>query len=251
MTALLNFFPPVIAHRGASAYAPENTIVAFTKAAQLDIKWIEFDVMQAACGEAIVFHDETLDRTTNERGPVGDHPYAYLAALDAGAWFDMRFAGEKIPTLKQALEFLVNTKMSANVEIKPLPGQEKSTAIRALQAVSAYFPQPNPAILFSSFSIESLQALRDSSPNCLLGLLLHDWESRWQTVCQSLQCISVHVNEEIMTRDAAQEIKSMGKYLLCYTVNNPKRAMELYSWGVDAVFSDVPDKIVKALQLTK
>lgn len=246
--ASLNFYPPVIAHRGASAYAPENTLVAFTKAAQLGVKWLEFDVMLAACGKPIIFHDETLDRTTNAFGDISQYSNAYLQSLDAGFWFDPRFSGEKIPTLQQTLEFLSNTKMCANVEIKPLPGQEKSTAIHAFNEVMTYFPQPHSSILFSSFSIESLQCLRKLSPDCFLGLLLHEWEPNWQTVCESLQCVSVHVNEEIMTREAAQRIKDMGKFLLCYTVNNPMRAIELYSWGVDAVFSDAPDKILQALK---
>ena len=93
--AQLQFLPPVIAHRGASAYAPENTLAAFVKAAQLGIRWIECDVMQAACGEVIIFHDETLERTTNGKGDVDRYPYSYLQSLDAGSWFDPIFSGEK------------------------------------------------------------------------------------------------------------------------------------------------------------
>jgi glycerophosphoryl diester phosphodiesterase len=245
--ASLEFFPPIIAHRGASAYAPENTMAAFTKAAQLDIKWLEFDVMLTAVGEPIVFHDDTLDRTTNGSGDVGRYPYSILRTFDAGAWFDTRFSGEQIPTLKSVLEFLQNTKMSANVEIKPLPGQDEKTAIRALAEISTYFPSSSSSILFSSFSVKALQTLRAHSAECLIGLLLHEWESDWQYISESLNCVSIHVNEEIMTREKAQEIKSMGKKLLCYTVNQPVRALELYSWGVDAVFSDAPDRILKVL----
>lgn len=250
MITFPKFSPPVIAHRGASAHAPENTIIAFTKAVQLGIKWIEFDVMLANCGEPIIFHDETLERTTSKCGNISDYSYAYLRSLDAGSWFDLRFAGEKIPTLKQGMEFLQNTRISANVEIKPLPGQDEKTALYALNEISKYFPQPNLSILFSSFSIESLKCLRKHSPSCYLGLLLHEWETGWQDHCDMLQCISVHVNEEILTPESAKIIKSMDKLLLCYTVNDPKRAIELYSWGVDAVFSDVPDKILMALQET-
>lgn len=246
MTNMPYFNPPVIAHRGASAYAPENTMIAFTKAAQLGIKWIEFDVMQAACGESIIFHDETLDRTTNGSGNVGSYPYAYLRTLDAGAWFDPQFSGEQIPTLKHVIDFLRNTKLSANVEIKPFPGQEESTVKSVLKEITPHFPQPNPAILFSSFSVETLQFLRKYSPHCLLGLLLDEWRPDWQEICESLQCVSVHVNEKIMTSEMARKIKSMGKTLLCYTVNDTTRAKELYSWGVDAIFSDNPNKILKS-----
>lgn len=246
MTQLLNFIPPVIAHRGASGYAPENTMVAFTLAAQLGIKWLEFDVMLAADQQPIIFHDETLDRTTNKKGDIGIHTTPYLRALDAGVWFHSKFSGEKIPTLQQVAEFLLDSRMRANVEIKPLPGQEEMTAVKALNVISQYFVQPHPSILFSSFSVPALRHLRKHSPDCLIGLLLHEWEPNWQSICDELNCVSVHVNQEIMTQEAAQEIKAMNRALLCYTVNDPARALELYSWGVDAVFSDFPDKIAKA-----
>jgi glycerophosphoryl diester phosphodiesterase len=248
MTTALHFNPPVIGHRGACAYAPENTIAAFTKAAQLGVKWVEFDVMQAADGELIIFHDELLDRTSNGHGEVYRYPYPYLYSLDAGSWFNIAFSGERIPTLRAVMEFLQNANMSANVEIKALPGHEEQIVKRVLHDLQPYLAAGNIQFLFSSFSIIALTFLRQYSPQCQIGLLLHEWEPDWQRISQSLNCISVHVNQGIMSATAAQEIKNMNKMLLCYTVNNPIRAHELYSWGVDAVFSDAPDKIIKSLQ---
>lgn len=243
----LIFNPPVIAHRGASFYAPENTFAAFTKAVQLGIKWIEFDVMQAACGEPIIFHDETLDRTTNGQGDVNTHPYAYLQTLDAGVWFHPIFSGERIPTLKQILPFIRETHIGANIEIKGLPGQEETLVPRILHEVRQFFSLSDPHILFSSFSLKELHCLRKHAPDCNIGLLLHEWEPHWQDHSNALQCVSIHVNHEIMTAQAAHMIKQMNKSLLCYTVNTPERATELYSWGVDAVFSDAPDKIASKI----
>ena len=238
---LPDFIPPVIAHRGASAYAPENTLVSFTKAAQMGSRWIEFDVMLSADREVIVFHDETLARTTNGEGRVGDYPYSYLRTLDAGSWFAPEFSGERIPTLDLVAQFLIQTKMSANVEIKPLPGQDRETARRALEEIAKFFPHQDSTILFSSFSVEALQQLREISSDCLLGLLMHEWRDDWQSICDSLGCVSVHVGQKIMTMKMAETIKSTGRKLLCYTVNDPVRAKELFSWGVDAIFSDVPN----------
>lgn len=238
----LQFQPPVIAHRGASAYAPENTLIAFTKAAQLGIKWIEFDVMQAACGEPIIFHDETLERTSNGKGEVGDYPYAQLCKLDAGAWFDPIYSNEVIPSFKHIINFLQETQLSANVEIKALPETEEQLIKRVLIELKNA-SLPHSTILFSSFSISALHHLRKYASRCLLGLLLHEWEEDWQAISESLQCVSVHVNHEIMTAARAKEIKAINKKLLCYTVNDRARAQELFSWGVDAVFSDVPDQI--------
>lgn len=241
---LVDFDPPVIAHRGASYYAPENTLSAFVKAAQLGIRWVEFDVMQTSCGELVVFHDKSLRRTTNGFGRIHQRPYAYLQTLDAGAWFGPLFAGERIPTLVQVVEFLQRAKMCANVEIKPLVGNEMKF-IQCLFAKLAPFSQMiDKHLLFSSFSFDVLSALREFSDDCMIGMLLSRWRGGWQELCEALNCMSVHVAEEIMTPYAAEHIKAMDKKLLCYTVNEIQRAQELYGWGVDALFSDAPDRLL-------
>lgn len=240
----LKFAPPVIAHRGASAYAPENTMAAFTKAVQLGIKWIEFDVMLTADREPIIFHDELLNRTTNGKGDVDHFSYAYLRTLDAGRWFNPTFSGERIPSFQQVIDFIYMTNISANIEIKPLPGDEEQLALRILETLSQFTQPSQSTLLFSSFSFAALRCLRHYAPDCAIGLLLHEWEPGWEDVCTELQCVSIHVNECIMTSAAAHEIKRLGKSLICYTVNDPVRAKELYSLGVDAVFSDAPDRIV-------
>ncbi|OGT56899.1 MAG: hypothetical protein A3F14_01500 [Gammaproteobacteria bacterium RIFCSPHIGHO2_12_FULL_43_28] len=244
MKNTLTFQPPVIAHRGASAYAPENTMSAFTKAVQLGIKWIEFDVMLAACGEMIIFHDETLDRTTDGKGEVYRFPYSYLHTLDAGKWFAPTFSGEKIPTFSEVMTFLEETSIYANVEIKPAPGQDKELVLRLVEEIETHFKHLKSKLLFSSFSAKSLRYLRKRMPEANIGLLLHHWKRHWAATSDKLKCIAIHVNHEILTPDAARNIKDMGQSLLCYTVNNPARAAELFSWGVDAVFSDAPDKIL-------
>jgi glycerophosphoryl diester phosphodiesterase len=241
----LNFNSPVIAHRGASAYAPENTMAAFMKAAQLGIKWVEFDVMLSALEEPVIFHDDILERTTNGRGLINDYPYNYLSTLDAGRWFAPAFSGERIPLLRQLLVFLSEMQMFANVELKCLPGHEESIVKKTVAVVGSVLSKPFPTLLFSSFSFQIMYALRRHLPDALLGLLLEQWEPQWEQHCKDLDCVSIHVDELILTEEKAAKIKAMGKLLFCYTVNNPARAAELYSWGVDAVFSDVPDTILK------
>jgi glycerophosphoryl diester phosphodiesterase len=235
----LNFEPPIIAHRGASAYAPENTMAAFIKAAQLGMKWVEFDVMLTALGEPIVFHDETLERTTNGHGPVCDYSYAELRTLDAGRWFSPSYASEVIPLLQQVLSFLAEMQMNANVELKPLSGEEEKMVKSTFDVIQTIVAPPYSSLLFSSFSIETMYLLRQYFPDAMLGLLLHHWEPGWEKTCKELNCISVHVNHAILTEEKAAKIKAMGKVLLSYTVNDQERAMELYSWGVDAVYSDI------------
>lgn len=243
--AFFNFNPPVIAHRGASGYAPENTMLSFRKAAQLGIKWVEFDVLQSADGETIIFHDEILERTTNGQGEPQLKTFAELRHLDAGSWFDATCVGERIPSLREALAFFADAKMSLNIEIKPPSGQDEAVVRQTLLDVEPYLS--SMTILFSSFSLASLQCLKKLAPHSALGFLIHEWYTDWERDCQDLNCVSVHVYDEILNAKMTEKIKNMGKQVLCYTVNNPDRALELYSWGVDAVFSDVPDQIVAAL----
>ena len=233
----LKFLPPVIAHRGGSVYAPENTMIALSKAASFGASWVEFDVMLSACGETILFHDETLERTTNGVGLVADFPYAYLHTLDAGAWFDSRFAGECIPTLSQALIFLKEMGLSANIEIKPAKGQDERTVVRVLEVVERIVTDPH-SILFSSFSLIALRLLRRLLPSSQVGFLMDPWLKDWRGLCDELQCVSLHVNEAQLTAARVHEVKNAGLLLLSYTVNDPKRIKELLAWGVDAVFSD-------------
>jgi glycerophosphoryl diester phosphodiesterase len=241
------FNTPVIGHRGACAYAPENTLASFKKAIELGVTWIEFDVMQAACGELIIFHDETLERTTNGRGRIDQFSYSSLALLDAGAWFDSRYSGEQIPALQATLDLLYSSNLSMNIELKPLPGKEERLVKRLCEMISPYLQTMNHRLLFSSFSFQALHYLRQWIPNCHIGLLLHEWEPEWQRISQTLQCVSIHVNREIMTVEEAKKIKEMNTILLCYTVNDTNIAKWLYDIGVDAIFSDVPDQFLKKI----
>lgn len=240
--------PPVIAHRGASAYAPENTLAAFKKAHALGIRWVEFDVMQGSCGTPIIFHDERLERVTNGHGLVSDHAYSTLRTLDAGTWFDPAFQHEPIPTLIEVLTFIRDHDMCANIEIKAIPAQIPASVQRIITDVMQCFALNDRRILFSSFCMETLKVLRELAPQCHIGLLLHEWVPDWEVMCQTLDCVSVHVYEKILHPTEINRIKSMHKLLLSYTVNDAARAKALYSLGVDAVFSDYPDRILHMLQ---
>ncbi len=241
---ILQFQPPVIAHRGASSYAPENTMTAFTKAIQLGVKWIEFDVTLSADDVPVIFHDDKLERTTDGKGYIWSHPYSVLAKLDAGSWFDPMYSSERIPTLLEVLEFLGNYGVAANIELKSQPGHEEKLVKRILQDMAKLKSSPMPEqLLFSSFSIDALRYLRKYAPERQLGLLQHEWHHEWRSICTQLGCVSINVNKKILTPDFADEIKNMNMFLLVYTVNDPARARELYSMGVDAVFSDNPDII--------
>src|SRR3990167_2302278 len=103
---MLQFKQGVIAHRGASHLAPENTLASFIMASELPIEWVEFDVMLSKDQVPVVFHDDTLSRTTNGTGFIDQFTFDELRNLDAGSWFSSRFVGEKIPSLSEVIAFL-------------------------------------------------------------------------------------------------------------------------------------------------
>ena len=231
----------VIGHRGAAAYSPENTLASFEKALALGCRFIEFDVMLSADGEAFIFHDDYLKRTTNGRGQFGLVQAEYICTLDAGRWFSRRFSGEKIPTLVEAIEWLNANDMHANIEIKPYPGQTEQTTISTLTHINRYWPHDKPLPLVSSFDLDALTLCRSLSPEMPLGLLLDRWRNDWLKLAQDLHCVSVHLNRRYTTAARVEAIKKEGYVVYVYTVNRKRKALKLLDWGVDAVFSDYPD----------
>lgn len=231
----------LIGHRGACAYAPENTMVSFERAHALGCRWIEFDVMCSADNQPFIIHDDNLKRTTNGRGEVGLVESAYLEELDAGSWFSKKFKGEKIPHFKDILTWLANRDMQANIEIKPFPGTAEQTAVTVLTHIHQYWPQNKPFPLVSSFEWDALTLCRSIDPDIPLGLLLHEWDKEWLKKAQQLACYSVHFNRRILTAARVKEVKDQGYIVCAYTVNRKRLANKLFGWGVDAIFSDYPD----------
>ena len=119
--------PRVIGHRGAAAYAPENTLAGFRKAKALGCHWVEFDVRLTGDSQPVLLHDDRLERTTNGRGGISGLQLAAVRRYDAGNWFHSSFAGERVPTLEEALLLLAELGLGANVELKAVRGREAAT----------------------------------------------------------------------------------------------------------------------------
>jgi len=238
---LPEIIPPLIAHRGASRMAPENTLAAFRMAKVSGAKWVEFDVMLSADDEPMVFHDETLERTTFEIGKFSAYPRVHLAELDAGSWFDPVFRNEKITHLVQVLDLLHHYQLGANIEIKPVKGHEAKTAEIVLQTVLAARKRYILPVFFSSFSIATLHALRALSSSAPIALLLDKLHDGWQLLFEQLRCISLNVSDSLLTEETMANLKSFGHKIFVWTVNDPLRAIQLFDWGVDAIFSDSPE----------
>lgn len=235
--------PPVIGHRGAAAYAPENTLESIRTAAEMGVQWVEFDVKLTKDSVPILFHDETLDRTTNGSGLVAERTLDEIRDLEAGSWFSDGFAGIKIPTLEEAIDVLMQHNLGMNLELKPCPGREKETAEATLDLLSKVWDE-HDKILISSFQYVSLETAMDMAPDWARGLLLEtEWPDNWKELADYLDATTININGNTATRDMVEEIIDLEKPILAYTINDPLRARLLRSWGVDAVFTDDPDAI--------
>lgn len=235
---------PLIAHRGASAYAPENTFAAFEKALALQAKMIEFDVVLSKDGEPFIFHDTNLERTSNGKGEIGLVDKDYIQGLDAGSWFSRRFGAEKIPTLKALLQWVMDKDVQLNIEIKPAKNKIDETVIAVLSQINQYWPHERPLPLVSSFEIQALQLCRSLSPELPLGFLLHKWDKSCIDKARDLDCWSMHVNYKLLNMSRIQAIKAAGFQLFAYTLNKKSMAKKLLDSGVDALFTDYPDLLL-------
>lgn len=244
----MKFKPPkIIGHRGAAAYAPENTLEGIHTAADMDIDWVELDVKLTKDQVPIIFHDDTLDRTTNGTGNVADILYEDLRHLEAGSWFSDSFAGIRIPTLEEALEVLIDRNLGLNLEIKPCPGREKETAEVALDILSQIWDD-HERLLISSFSHVSMETALEMTSDWHRGLLLpEEWPENWAALAEYLKVSCVNINGNEVSREQVEDIVDLELPILAYTINDADRARILQGWGVDGFFSDAPDVIKEGL----
>jgi glycerophosphoryl diester phosphodiesterase len=238
--------PSVIGHRGAAGHAPENTLASFTKAAALGARWVEFDVRLTADGETVVFHDDTLERTTDGRGRVSDATLTRIKKLDAGRWFGKDFAGEPVPSLADALAGLERLGLGANIELKSDSdaAREAETGRIVAETLRALWPKALPAPVISSFRLPALKAAGDAAPEFPRALLVIELDRDWQRRAQDLSCVAVHCRERELTAQLARQVRDRGYGLRCFTVNDRARAKTLFGWGVESVFSDYPDRLL-------
>src|SRR5215470_6213239 len=233
--------PRLIGHRGACGLAPENTVASFRKAAELGVRWVEFDVHLSTDGVPVVIHDNTVNRTTSGRGAVAALTLAELQALDAGAWFERRFEGERVPTLEATVALLGKLGLGAVVEIKPSPGAEAATADAAVRLLLTRWPDHLPPPMVSSFRTAAIERAREVAPGIARALLVGRVRRGWQSDIDRLGCSALHADQRRLDATTVASVTRAGLPLFAYTVNDAARATELFRWGVAAVFSDRPD----------
>lgn len=236
-------WPRVLAHRCGGALAPENTLAGLEAAVRIGCRGVEFDIMLAADGVPVLIHDETLERTTDGHGRVAETSWEVLRRLDAGGWFGERFAGEPLPTLQEAATRCIELGLAVNLEIKPASGFEAETGrVAATVAHSSWRNAALPPLL-SSFSQTALRAAAEVAPALPRALLVEQIPADWLARCQRLGAVAMHVDHTFLDARTAAEVRAAGLWLACYTVNDPGRAVELFTWGVDCVITDYPGRV--------
>ena len=236
-------YPRHIAHRGAGKLAPENTLAAFRHGASFGYRMFEFDVKLSADGEPVLMHDATLDRTTTGSGRVDAMTLGELAALDAGGWHSPAYAGEPVPTLVAIARYTQANGFMVNIEIKPVPGTEYRTgAAVALDALALWRHATVPPLL-SSFSEEALEAAHKVAPDLPRALLLDKLPADWLERLRRLDCVALDANHLELDAAVIGTAHAAGFKVLCYTVNDPARAEDLLSWGLDGLITDAVDLI--------
>jgi glycerophosphoryl diester phosphodiesterase len=236
--------PRIIGHRGAALSAPENTLAGFSIAASLGVSWIEFDVRLTADRRCILLHDDTLDRTTSGKGPAAALSFAEIRQLDAGAWFGPDFAGQRVPGLDEAIDLLGRLQLGAIVELKPAPGTETETGHLAAALLAERWPAHLPPPIVSSFKPEALAAARATAPQFARALLVGAVPRDWRRQLDALDCAMLHADQRWLNRAVVDLLHAADMPLFAYTVNLATRAAELFSWGVNAVFSDCPERVL-------
>jgi len=235
----------VIAHRGASGSAPENTLAAIALAHKGGAKCVEIDASISSDKVPFVHHDDYLDRCTNGSGYLCAHNAAKLDQLVADAGMD-DYSGEPLPRLSAAIALLSDLQMGLNLEIKPTPGLEKPTALAVCDAIRDSWPSDLPLVL-SSFSRESLAVARDALPGAARALIVCAVPEDWRHQTQQLQCRNLHTAAPLLDEQQAKDITESGLGLYCFTVNDIDQAKKLLAYGVDGVFSDYPEELLRQL----
>lgn len=235
--------PRVIGHRGAAAHAPENTLASLRAAAALGVTMVEVDVKLTADGMPVLMHDERLDRTTDGAGAVRHTPWAAIRRCDAGGWFGPAFAGERVPSLKEALALALTLGLAVDLEIKPCRGREVETARKTLDIARALWPADRPPPLVSSFSIGALAEAARAAPDWPRGLLLGRPYRRWPSLARRLKVSLIGIDHRYATIRRVERCRALGLPLLAYTVNDPIRAQMVYDFGIRSIFTDAPDRL--------
>ena len=240
--------PLILCHRGAKNYAPENTLGAFKTALELGADGFELDTQLTSDGYVVVFHDTTVDRTTNGHGKLSRLPLADLRELDAGSSFSEEFRGEKIPTLDEVFE-AIGKRAIINVELKNFSTPFDNLAEKVCEVIRHHGMQKN--VMFSSFLPWNLKKTARILPDVPRGLITaKDWRGVWGRSFgfNFGNYDALHPYLGNVTPQQVHRVHKLKRKINVWVVNREEDLRRLFSWGVDGILTDDPQL---ALRVTR
>jgi glycerophosphoryl diester phosphodiesterase len=232
----------VIAHRGYRTRYPENTLPAFEAALDAGVDMIELDVMLSRDRKMVVIHDPNLERTTNGKGSVDQYTLAELRELDAGGWFDPRFAGEPLPTLEEVLD-LLGGQVLVNIEIKksafesPAPADAVENQVVDLVIGRGL----RDSVLVSSFEWKCLERIAAMGSGPSLALLArYPGEEGLPDLCRRLEVFSFHPSWIDLKAEHVERFHQAGFPVFPYNVDTAEQYRQVMHMGVDGVITSDP-----------
>jgi len=243
----------IIAHRGASAAAPENTLSAFSKAVRMGADILELDVRQTKDSQLVIMHDEDVDRTTNGSGNIRDFSLDELRRLDAGSWFDPKFADERIPTLAQVFDSIPRP-FTFLVEIKEGSGSSSGIESRVVNLVRER--KIENRVILKSFDDAILDSLRRIAPEIprlkiivtqfsFLNIIIEHGVNFGTIFDDSVQYLQHHWFG--LSKDFVNEAHERGYGIFVWDVNDIERMKEFVLMGVDGIETDYPDLLASVI----
>jgi glycerophosphoryl diester phosphodiesterase len=238
--------PEIIAHRGYSARAPENTLAAMELALQVGAPALEFDIRATRDGVPVLFHDETLERTTSGRGRIADLSLRELSELDAGSWFSDEFVNERVPALAEVLQATSNRANRLYVELKP-GGLTPRQLRQVVEELTLHGFTHNSVVM--SFDWSLLDGVRGLSPEITLAFLADD-ESAFRRALQRAVAAGnalVDCNYRILLAnpELSDLAEQAGLELAVYTVNDTGAAAALLRQGVRRITTNEVERLLK------
>lgn len=233
-----------IAHRGFSGFYPENTMLSFKKAIEVGADGIETDLQMTRDGVIVICHDEKIDRTTNGRGLISEYTYNELLSFDAGIKCGREFAGEKIPTLDEFLDYVKDKDILINMELKNSIISYYGLEKKVLDKIYEYKLQKK--VILSSFNHYSMVKVKKYDESIKTGLLCAATLYNAGKYAKAVHADALHLFfSSVMEKEMAAEIKNEGIMINTYTVNEIEYMKKIIGLGVNGIITNYPDKLMK------
>lgn len=233
----------VYAHRGASAYAPENTRIAFEKAIELNANGIELDLQKTKDGKIVIFHDDIIDYKSNGKGKVIDYTYQELLKLDFGSWFDAKYKNQKIMLFEDFARDFLSKDLTFAIELKVLGIEQK-----VLEIINKYKTHNN--IYITSYLYEALENVKKIDSNIKLSWLIEGKINK-KNIEKILKINGVQIcpKASLVSKKDIEFANNNNVGVRLWGIDNEKIMQKVYKLNIEGMTVNFPDKLIKLLKI--